>query len=408
MSRVGWAVLLVSVALFTSAGQAGAAVNIGFNDDFPIAKADLSGESQGTTLNNFVADNVDMGVNVERIAIYWSSAQPSGPQNNPTGYLNGFKPLYDALEAHGIKMIFVVTQAPCWAAPNATCPGGVTSPAVAPVHDQDYANFALKVAQAFPDALGIEVWNEPNLGTNWGGAADAASYAGLLTATYQTINHTTTVTTGGLANYAHGVGAQDAGGNVTYSTFLDTLYAQAAGNFDAINYHAYAKNPAMSVPVVNDDDNNCIGNPDPTCVMTQVTNRILAVRAAHSGTQPLWLTETGGTTVHDNTGDRANGADSNYGTWWPEQAASGTIDGQDKLLPALVTWIRAQLAATNLQVGIFNFLIEPIKRDLLWNPPPNPGMGFGVVEWQVNPALNTRVYRNKPAYAPLAAAIEAG
>jgi polysaccharide biosynthesis protein PslG len=82
----------------------------------------------------------------------------------------------------GLQPLWVVTSSPCWAA---ELPCSRQRPALAPAeeHLDAYADFVAAVAERYPDALGIEVWNEPNIPNFWRPAPDAARYRELLSLT---------------------------------------------------------------------------------------------------------------------------------------------------------------------------------------------------------------------------------
>ena len=90
-------------------------------------------------------------------------------------------------------------------------------------------------------AMGVhtyEVWNEPNLGSNWGGQASGAEYAAILIPAYnaiKAIDPGSFVISGGLSP------ATDNYGNVDPGEFLTAMYAAGAGgHMDAVGIHPYS------------------------------------------------------------------------------------------------------------------------------------------------------------------------
>jgi hypothetical protein len=83
-----------------------------------------------------------------------------------------------------------------------------------------------------------EVWNEPNLGSNWAWQPSGASYAAILIPAYsaiKAIDPDAFVISGGLSP------ASDSDGNVDPETFLREMYAAgAAGHMDAVGIHSYS------------------------------------------------------------------------------------------------------------------------------------------------------------------------
>jgi hypothetical protein len=176
--------------------------------------------------------------------------------------------------AHGLSVDALVSYSPSWAT-NAD-----GTPNIA-----DYTSFvAAAVAHYAP--LGVhtwEIWNEPNLGQNWGGSADPSGYADMLKSVFPVIKRlepAATVLTGGLAP------APDASSGATMEplTYLRKMYAAGAhGYFDAVADHPY------SYP----------GSPTGTQSWNPFTYLPLmhALMVANGdGSKEIWLTEYGAPT----------------------------------------------------------------------------------------------------------------
>lgn len=80
-------------------------------------------------------------------------------------------------EKHGLEVIARLDKPPPWAGP---------SPYAPPDRIEDYADFVAAVVERYQGQVGyFQLWNEPNLGIEWGGRPDPRQYARLLCAGYQ-------------------------------------------------------------------------------------------------------------------------------------------------------------------------------------------------------------------------------
>ncbi len=181
-------------------------------------------------------------------------------------------------------------------------PPGVGNPPVSPADLAAFYTFTLALSAHVSETwrgqgletVAYEIWNEPNLDYEWGGAPDAAQYTALLKAGYRGVKagdpHALVVsaglaTTGGsaadLAWARHLYGAERV---VPDLTFLREMYrAGARGYLDALGSHPYGGSYPPDTP------------PD------QVTLPIYFRRAEeqqqvmreHGDSSPVWATEFG-------------------------------------------------------------------------------------------------------------------
>jgi beta-glucosidase/6-phospho-beta-glucosidase/beta-galactosidase len=229
-----------------------------------------------------------------RIDIHWAWIEVFGPGQagwNPQqiARLDAF---LDAAQARDIAVLATVTESPCWAS---TDPAKVCTDAertydwrYPPADPQDFAAFLGLLAQEYGAAIDYwEIWNEPNIEQFWANP-DAATYTALLQAAYPAIkahDPDAPVLGGALAPRNPTPSMPDIPDTLTY---IDQMYAAGArGFFDALSYHPYTdgmeptwynaqwplNSYAVSVPAVRE-------------------------RMLQAGdTSPLWLTESGWTTV---------------------------------------------------------------------------------------------------------------
>jgi hypothetical protein len=109
------------------------------------------------------------GGEIARTGMFWDAVEPQNPtqRNWPT-----FDSLYSQMLARGIRPLWVLQAAPCWAQPGSCDPGSHP----APEYYDEFAQFAVRVAQRYPQSLGLEVWNEPNYRPYWHGDPDPDAY----------------------------------------------------------------------------------------------------------------------------------------------------------------------------------------------------------------------------------------
>jgi hypothetical protein len=166
---------------------------------------------------NHALDLLDQGGGqVARTSLAWWGVE--GNQGSYNWY--GSDQLYDRLQDRGIKPLWVIVEAPCWAQPNpGGCQSGNNQLRPAPQYYDEMAKFAVAAAKRYPDSVGIEVWNEPNT------VADALHQQapGM------------PVVSAGLSPHA------DTDNNaIGFSNFLDKMYQfGAAQQADAIGIHPY-------------------------------------------------------------------------------------------------------------------------------------------------------------------------
>ena len=231
-----------------------------------------------------------LGADSQRFVVDWAVAEPRPPDGEHAYDFSAFDPMYRAALDRGIRPLLVALSAPAWAADPGTTPGSGSHNPPAEARLDDWASFLGAVARRYPEALGIEIWNEPNLDAFWGAGANAvrpdpARYARLLAAAHDAIKAVDPrllVVGGALAP-----GAGNPAGDLTAEDFASAVFAAGgAAQMDALSLHPYPG----------------------TGGVREALARIEAVRGARDeagARTPLWLTEVGVTT----TGPNAVGED---------------------------------------------------------------------------------------------------
>ncbi len=288
------------------------------------------------------------GAQIARTSLAWSGVE--GQQGSYNWY--GSDALYNKLLERGMRPLWVIIDAPCWAQPNpGACESGDSQLHPAKQHTDDFAQFAAIAAKRYPKSAGIEIWNEPNYPLFWGGWPDVDQYAKMLSASADAVHQAQPgmpVVSGGLSPHADSDKSA-----IGFSNYLDDLYKRGAiQKADAIGIHPY--------PGVGPSQDYFS---DVRVYLGKVQN---VMQAHGDGSRPLWATEFGVST----TGDKAFAP-----------------SAQGDALVQLYTLLRSA-AGMNIPVAVIHRFVEA------------PGLGgreagFGMV----NKDLSV-----KPAYCAMSAA----
>ncbi len=187
----------------------------------------------GPPTPQLVQDVIASGAKSVRIFALWRDLEPSArgqyPPNGSSPYgLQQLSGVYDAglqaLNAAGVKPLYVLVEAPQWA-------NGSTDHYVPPTNVSDFAGFAGRFAAHNKalggQVLGYEIWNEADADGFWHSGPDVTQYTALLKASYTAIKaadpNAVVVTTPTTGNNA---------------AWMKQLYgAGAGGYFDAAAVH---------------------------------------------------------------------------------------------------------------------------------------------------------------------------
>lgn len=245
--------------------------------------ADLSG---GQKLVGFNEDpdpsryslQASLGMPVRRISVPWNGLQPAPDSWDWSQY----DAQYSALLTAGLRPLIVAVAAPCWAHPAVACTPATQAPPD-PQFDSAWAQYIGAVARRYPGAIGIEIWNEPNLNALFSPRADPARYAQLLQIAYEAVknaNPNMPVVSGGL--FASSEGGPN---GMADAEFLSGMYAAGANGFmDAIGAHPYPTTEAEGA---------FTGRYDPSA-MERDLERLRRVRDLMGDASiPIWVTEAG-------------------------------------------------------------------------------------------------------------------
>ncbi len=304
----------------------------GFNDNWIF---------QSTQALNMLQET---GSQVARTSLAWR-----GVEADPGTYeWHGSDVLYENLLDRGIRPLWVLVDAPCWtqADPQA-CTNGKGNGRPDTDHYDEFAEFAVLAAKRYPDAIGFEVWNEPNYPVYWGGPPEPNEYSKMLKTVGDALHQQvpgTTVVSAGLSPHSD----NDTSGSIGFRDFLISMFENGAvASADAIGIHPY--------PGVGPNE-DYVG--DVRVYLGKIQNVVDRYGAA---AVPLWATEFGAST----TGDQA---------YTEEQQAKALTDFYD-----LFRHVRG------IQLAIVHRFVENPKL-------ASREAGFGVVSDNLVP---------KPAYCAL-------
>src|SRR5688572_27372373 len=243
----------------------------GFNEDWHLNQSQLEVAAAA-------------GSNALRTGMYWTGVEYKRDEY----YWDVYDELYSRALSLGIRPLFVLTNAPCWAAvsPKACKRGKKRDLAQppAPAEYDEWAEFAGLVAQRYPAALGIEVWNEPNLSRFWYPRPKPTRYADVLRAAVEGIHAANPQMPALLAGMVptKGKSAHKLG----YKRFLRRVYRSGAAQLtDGIAFHPFAAFWHRPMPTV----------------LGKIESLMASVRGIMSqfgdGAKDIWVTEMGMSTT---------------------------------------------------------------------------------------------------------------
>lgn len=164
----------------------------------------------------------DAGVTWVRQFIYWDRVEPVRGNQDWAEYDR----IIDAVDSiDGLQLVAVIMNTPAWAR-DSEANNDPTSPPADPV---EFARFASSFASRYAAAVDfVQVWDEPNLYTNWGRLPPrAARYTAILTEAYHALHAadpTMTVIAAALAPTI-----ETGPDNISELVFLNDMYIFGAG-----------------------------------------------------------------------------------------------------------------------------------------------------------------------------------
>lgn len=219
-----------------------------------------------------------VGADIDRVAINWSGLEPT-----PGVFRFGaWDQIYREDLSRGIRPLFVFVSSPTWARGTA-CNGvaGTCHAPPTPAHYRYAARAVAAIAERYPQAAGIEVWNEPNTPYFWRPRPNPEAYTALLATIHGAVKEVDPSMKVVAPATAGGPGSTYTG-KIAGADFLGAVYLAGGGEYiDAISFHAYVNQMQPSVD----------------SVLSEVA-RVRWVRdVLGDPATPLWVTETGVSTT---------------------------------------------------------------------------------------------------------------
>jgi polysaccharide biosynthesis protein PslG len=139
----------------------------------------LAGEVEVWKRERTIEMVAESGAGWIRQGFAWNEIEPQPGEYWDARYQQDSWAKYDNIvslaEKHGVRIIARLDQTPAWA----RAPG--SDPATPPTDFADFGNFVYEFVSRYEGRISfIQIWNEPNLAREWGGAIDPAGYASLL------------------------------------------------------------------------------------------------------------------------------------------------------------------------------------------------------------------------------------
>jgi hypothetical protein len=306
------------------------------------------------------------GIIVARQQFAWNEIepQPGGFDDARGSTWAKYDYLVEALGREGVQVLARIENTPAWARPGEDTAAHPFGP---PADYDRYASFVGQVVRRYRGRLAaVQVWNEPNLASEWGGRQpDPVAYTDLLRriqAAVRAADPSVTVVAAGLAP-TDGLHP----GAMNDLEFLEGMYAAGAkGAFDAMGVMVYGLGASP--------DNRHVGRQFPINFSRPVLTREVMVRHG-DGATPVWATEYSWISVPDEW----TGRPSTWGRSLSEQQQG------DYLVGGLERRGRVALA------GVMSVCL-PLRR--VDEDPADPQRHFAIVRDDFSP---------RPAYAALAA-----
>jgi Cellulase (glycosyl hydrolase family 5) len=338
----------------------------------------------------------DGGANVVRYPLQWEAVQnydPSSPSGVGPFHFTAPDATYGALIRRGIHPIIDVIGAPNGAPSSMAKTCDSSAPAQTPILNQGYPGvlarweaYVKAVADHYPEAMGIEIWNEENAPPFWGGcAADPDQYVTLLKYAYDGVKASSSpdipIVLGGPSPGR----AADIPGKIEWTDFLRDVVVEMRSRYgrllvDAVSLHPYRNDENAA------DDQPSLPDAFAASAATQVNEARAVLDDNGAGQVPIWVTEVGASTT--------GGADSPHYAGTTEDESRAALE-QDQ------AEADAKVYATLRDLGVPVVIIYSFNDDLT-QPETSWLRGSGVVTPSGPPTRPTQLHR-KPAYCDLAA-----
>jgi polysaccharide biosynthesis protein PslG len=217
-----------------------------------------------------------LGASTSRVNVRWDYVQPvEGASLDWSAY----DAIIGGMRAAGVRPMLTVEGAPCWTRRGTPCVRDSHRPPYAR-HLRDFARFVATTVRRYPEAIGVEVWNEPNLSEYWYPHPQPKLYARMLKLTYHAVKLVNPLLPVVFAGLVPQFGRDPTGQRMDAGRFQRRAYEAGAGRWtDGFGVHPYVFPHGSPILLVG--------------VRAQLA--VPKAIAAHFGypATPLWVTEFG-------------------------------------------------------------------------------------------------------------------
>ncbi len=218
------------------------------------------------------------GADFTRRRLSWTEIEPVQGEADWSRY----DAIYDELLAEGLRPLWLLVDAPCWARPpDQACIPNAPARAPSVDHAADLGEFLAEATRRYPEALGIEVGNEVNDERFWVGGLNPNDYAYLLGVAADAIHAVDPempVVASGFAPFE-----RPGPNRLPWQDYVRAmLHAGAIEKVDALAFHPYPPGSALQKA---------------EAVEAEQAAFEAHLEAKGLGDVPVWVTEIGVTTV---------------------------------------------------------------------------------------------------------------
>ena len=236
-----------------------------------------------SAVRSSLQDAVAEGAKWIRVDLPWETIQPNNAQTYRWGK---FDVVTDTAQSLGLKIDAILDATAYWDTTAACRKGSHDTTICPPSSNADFAQFATAAVRRYKNrGVGAwEIWNEPNIASNWWPKPDPAAYTQMLTTVSSAVHGadpSALILMGGLA----AVPDDPAMGYEAQNRFLSGVagIGGSLANVSAISYHPFS---APTPPSLAGDFADISGSPD---------NLLRILQTSGNPRVQIWITESGAT-----------------------------------------------------------------------------------------------------------------
>jgi hypothetical protein len=176
-----------------------------------------------------------LGADTSRVGLRWDYVEPVRGRFDWSFY----DALIAAMSAQGVRPMLTIDGSPCWARPGSQCvPDSHHPPYVK--YLRGYSRFVAAAVRRYPDVIGVEIWNEPNLSEYWWPHPQPKLYARMLKLSFRAVKSVNPRIPVVFAGLVPQFGRDPSGQRMDATVFQRRAYKAGAGRWtDAFAVHPY-------------------------------------------------------------------------------------------------------------------------------------------------------------------------